>query len=61
MDTMKRTNGTAGRLAKMSGDSYKMVIEHMVAQQERNVRFGMSCSTALRGRSGTRPRAPGAL
>jgi len=40
MDTMKRTNETAERLAKMSGDSYKMVIEHMLAQQERHVKFG---------------------
>ena len=39
MDTIKRINGTAERLAKMSGDSYKMLIEHMVAQQERNVRY----------------------
>ena len=39
MDTMRRTNRTAERLAKMSADSYKMVVDHVVAQQERNVRF----------------------
>ena len=39
MDTTKRINRTAERLAKTSADSYKMVIDHMVAQQERNVRF----------------------
>jgi hypothetical protein len=39
VDTIKRTNRTVERLAKASGDSYKMVIDHMVAQQERNVRF----------------------
>jgi hypothetical protein len=39
MDTLKRTNRTVERLAKTSADSYKMVVEHVVAQQERNVRF----------------------
>ncbi len=39
MDTLKRTNRTAERLAKTSADSYKMVVDHVVAQQERNVRF----------------------
>ncbi len=39
MDTMKRTNRTAERLAKTSADSYKLVVDHVVAQQERNVRF----------------------
>ena len=39
MDTMERTNRTAQRLMKTSADSYKMVVDHMVAQQERNVRF----------------------
>ena len=39
MDTIQRTNRTAERLAKTSGDSYKMVVDHVVAQQERNVRF----------------------
>jgi hypothetical protein len=39
VDTTKRINETAGRLAKTSADSYKMVIDHVVARQERNVRF----------------------
>jgi hypothetical protein len=39
MDTLKSTNRTVERLAKTSGDSYKMVVDHVVAQQERNVRF----------------------
>jgi hypothetical protein len=39
MDTLERTNRTAERLAKTSADSYKLVADHVVAQQERNVRF----------------------
>ena len=39
MDTIGRNNGTAERLAKTSADSYKKVVDHIVAQQERNVRF----------------------
>jgi hypothetical protein len=39
VDTTKRINGTVERLAKTSADSYKMVIDHMVARQERNARF----------------------
>jgi hypothetical protein len=39
VDTTKRINGTMERLAKTSADSYKMVIDHVVARQERNVRF----------------------
>ena len=39
METTKRINRTAERLAKTSADSYKMVGDHVVAQQERNVRF----------------------
>ena len=39
MDTLKRTNRTVERLAKTSADSYKMVVDHVAAQQERNVRF----------------------
>jgi len=39
MDTIRRSNRTVERLAKTSADSYKMVIDHVVAQQERNVRF----------------------
>jgi len=39
VDTIKKANRTAERLARTTGDSYKMVIDHVVAQQERNVRF----------------------
>src|ERR671920_1193893 len=39
VDTTKRINRTAERLAKTSADSYTMVIDHVVARQERNVRF----------------------
>jgi hypothetical protein len=39
VDTTKRINRTAERLARTSADSYKMVIDHVVARQERNVRF----------------------
>jgi hypothetical protein len=39
MDTIRRSNRTVERLAKTSADSYKMVIDHVVTQQERNVRF----------------------
>jgi hypothetical protein len=39
VDTIKQANRTAERLAGTSGDSYKLVIDHFVAQQERNVRF----------------------
>ena len=39
VDTAQRINRTAERLAKTSADSYKMVIDHVVAWQERNVRF----------------------
>jgi hypothetical protein len=39
VDTTKRMNRTAERLAKTSADSYKLVIDHVVARQERNVRF----------------------
>ena len=39
MDTLKSTNRTVERLTKTSVDSYKMVVDHVVAQQERNVRF----------------------
>ena len=39
MDATKRINESAERLAKTSGDSYKMVIDHVVARQERNVRL----------------------
>jgi hypothetical protein len=39
VDTTKRINRTAERLAKTSADSYKMIIDQMVGRQERNVRF----------------------
>jgi hypothetical protein len=39
VDTTKRMNRTMERLAKTSADSYKTVIDHTVAWQERNVRF----------------------
>ena len=39
MDKIKRTSRTAERLAKTTGDSYKTVIDHVVAHQERNVKF----------------------
>jgi hypothetical protein len=39
VDATKRINESAERLAKTSGDSYKMVIDHVVARQEHNVRL----------------------
>ncbi len=39
MATMEKTNRAAERLARTTGDSYKTVIDHTVALQERNVRF----------------------
>src|ERR671913_351779 len=39
VETTQRSKSTAERLAKTSADSYKMVIDHMVVRQERNVRF----------------------
>ena len=39
MATMEKANRAAERLAKTTGDSYKTVIDHVVAHQERNVRF----------------------
>ena len=39
MATMEKVNRAAERLVKTTGDSYKAVAEHMVALQERNVRF----------------------
>jgi hypothetical protein len=39
VDTTKRINKTVGRMAETSADSYKIVIDYMVARQERNVRF----------------------
>ncbi|QIN84024.1 hypothetical protein GBA63_16255 [Rubrobacter tropicus] len=39
METMERTGKTAERLAKTGADTYKLVVDHFAAQQERNVRF----------------------
>ena len=39
MATMEKANRAAERLAKTTGDSYKTVVDHTVALQERNVRF----------------------
>src|SRR5215211_1785190 len=36
---MEKANKAAERLAKTTGDSYKTVIDHTVALQERNVKF----------------------
>ena len=36
---MKKANRAMEQLAKTTGDSYKTVIDHAVALQERNVRF----------------------
>src|SRR5918998_5696259 len=36
---MEKANRAAERLARTTGDSYKTVIDHVVALQERNVRF----------------------
>jgi hypothetical protein len=36
---MEKANKAAERLARTTGDSYKTVIDHVVALQERNVRF----------------------
>jgi predicted Zn-dependent peptidase len=37
--TMEKVNRVAEQLTKTTGDSYKTVIDHVVALQERNVRF----------------------
>jgi hypothetical protein len=39
MAMMDKANRAAERLVRTTGDSYKVVIDHMVALQERNVRF----------------------
>src|SRR3712207_9383856 len=36
---MEKANRAAERLARTTGDSYKTVLDHTVALQERNVRF----------------------
>jgi hypothetical protein len=37
--TMEKANRATERLAKTTGDSYKTVIDHVVALQERNTKF----------------------
>ncbi len=39
METIEKTGKTAERLAKTSGDTYKLIVDHFAAQQERRVRF----------------------
>ena len=39
MATMEKTNKAAERLAKTTGDSYKTVLDHAIALQERNTKF----------------------
>jgi hypothetical protein len=36
---MEKTNRAAEQLAKTTGDSYKTVVDHTVALQERNLKF----------------------
>jgi hypothetical protein len=37
--TMEKANKAAERLTKTTGDSYKTVVDHTVALQERNLKF----------------------
>jgi hypothetical protein len=37
--TMEKANKAAEQLAKTTGDSYKTVVDHTVALQERNLKF----------------------
>jgi hypothetical protein len=39
MATMEKANRAAEQLAKTTGDSYKTVVDHTVALQERNLKF----------------------
>ncbi len=39
MATMEKANRAAEQLAKTTGDSYKTVVDHMMALQERNSKF----------------------
>ena len=39
MATMEKTSRAAEQLAKTTSDSYRTVLDHVVALQERNVRF----------------------
>ena len=55
MATIEKANKAAEQLARTTGDSYKTVIDHTVALQERNVKFlqGMFEETAREIRSQT--------
>jgi len=46
---MERTGKTAERLAKTNGDTYKVVVDHFAAQQERNVRFAQKTLDGMVG------------
>jgi len=39
LETIEKTNRTAERLAKTNGETFKLVVDHFAAQQERGVRF----------------------
>ncbi len=39
MQTLEKTGKTAERLARANGDTFKLVVDHFAAQQERGVRF----------------------
>ncbi len=39
METIEKTNRTAERLARTNGETFKVVVDHFAAQQERGVRF----------------------
>ena len=39
LETIEKTNRTAERLARTNGETYKLVVDHIAAQQERGVRF----------------------
>lgn len=49
MEIMERTGKTAERLAKANGDTYKVVVDHFAAQQERNVRFAQGTLDGMVG------------
>lgn len=49
MEIMERTGKTAERLAKTNGDTFKVVVDHFAAQQERNVRFAQETLDGMVG------------
>ncbi len=49
MATMEKANKAVEQLAKTTGDSYKTVIDHTVALQERNVRFAQGLVDGMIG------------